>query len=65
MTSNRFHEQYYVTWFMKLDIDGTIVRLTQDSLKEVNTVCKDKCMSTLVGHSAFLTDVEARPYGFY
>ena len=33
----------------------------QDSLKEKNIVCKDKCMSTLLGHSAFLIDVEARP----
>ena len=33
----------------------------QETLKEVNTVFKDKCMSTLLGHSAFFIDVEARP----
>ena len=33
---------------MSLDIDGTIIRITQESLKKENTVCKDTCMSTLI-----------------
>ena len=32
----------------------------EESLKELKTVCKDKCMSTLLGHSAFLIDLEVR-----
>ena len=33
---------------MNLDIDGTIRRITQECLKEENTVCKGTCMSTLI-----------------
>ena len=33
---------------MNLDINGTIIRITQESLKEVNTACKDTYMGTLI-----------------
>ena len=33
---------------MHLEIDGTIIRIMQQSLKEENTACKDICMSTLI-----------------
>ena len=33
---------------MSLDIDGTIIRITQENLKENNTACKVTCMSILV-----------------
>lgn len=31
---------------IKLDIDGTITRISQESLEEENTVCKETCMNT-------------------
>ena len=33
---------------MNLDIDGKIIRITHESFKEGNTVCKDTCISTLM-----------------
>ena len=33
------------TQLMNLDIDGTIIKITQESLKEENNACKDTCMS--------------------
>ena len=33
---------------MNLDIDGTIIRMTQETLKEENNACKDTCMSILI-----------------
>ena len=34
--------------WMNLDIGGTIIRITQESLKEENSVCKETCMSILI-----------------
>ena len=33
---------------MNFDIDGTIMRITQESLKEKNNTCKGTCMSILI-----------------
>ena len=33
---------------MNLDIDGTIIRMTRETLKEENNACKDTCMSILI-----------------
>ena len=33
---------------MNLGIDGTTIRVTQESLKEENTVFKETCMNTLI-----------------
>ena len=42
---------------MNLDIGGTIIRITQGSLKEENSVCKDTCMSILIYRMNLLDDV--------
>ena len=43
ITCNRCLKQY-----VGPTVDGIIIRITQESLKEENTACKDTCMSTLI-----------------
>ena len=45
---------------MNLDIDGTIIRILQEILKDENTACKDICMGILIylpGNWGFLNYV--------
>ena len=43
---------------MNLDVGGTIIRITQESLKEDNSVCKNTCMSILIYRiTGFLNDI--------